>query len=141
MCADRSQPASFSEPAPAVDATQQIRLSVFAGPGSPTRFGRQQREHHVCKDQPRSPRIYAADGGLMSYGIDAIDLFRRGASYIVAPLGQGGIGRGENAGHIGRIDDLLSDQLVHHSKTSSGKSGRGGTLPTRRWQSWSSRQS
>jgi putative ABC transport system substrate-binding protein len=27
-------------------------------------------------------RFYAADGGLMSYGIDTIDLFRRGASYI-----------------------------------------------------------
>jgi hypothetical protein len=33
MCADRSQSVAFSEPAPAptVDATQQIRLSVFAG--------------------------------------------------------------------------------------------------------------
>jgi putative tryptophan/tyrosine transport system substrate-binding protein len=27
-------------------------------------------------------RFYAADGGLMSYGIDTVDLFRRGASYV-----------------------------------------------------------
>jgi putative ABC transport system substrate-binding protein len=26
-------------------------------------------------------RFYATDGGLMSYGIDTVDLFRRGASY------------------------------------------------------------
>jgi len=27
-------------------------------------------------------RFYATDGGLMSYGIDTVDLFRRGASYV-----------------------------------------------------------
>jgi len=27
-------------------------------------------------------RFYATDGGLMSYGIDTIDLFRRSASYV-----------------------------------------------------------
>jgi putative tryptophan/tyrosine transport system substrate-binding protein len=27
-------------------------------------------------------RIYATDGGLMSYGFDSLDLFRRGASYV-----------------------------------------------------------
>jgi putative ABC transport system substrate-binding protein len=27
-------------------------------------------------------RFYAADGGLMSFGIDSADLFRRGASYV-----------------------------------------------------------
>ena len=27
-------------------------------------------------------RFYATDGGLMSYGVDTVDLFRRGASYI-----------------------------------------------------------
>ena len=27
-------------------------------------------------------RFYATDGGLMSYGIDTVDLFRRSASYV-----------------------------------------------------------
>ena len=27
-------------------------------------------------------RLYAIDGGLMSYGFDSFDLFRRGASYV-----------------------------------------------------------
>jgi putative ABC transport system substrate-binding protein len=27
-------------------------------------------------------RLYATDGGLMSYGFDSRDLFRRGASYV-----------------------------------------------------------
>jgi putative ABC transport system substrate-binding protein len=35
-------------------------------------------------------RFYATDGGLMSYGIDTIDLFRRSASYVDRIL------RGEN---------------------------------------------
>jgi ABC-type uncharacterized transport system substrate-binding protein len=27
-------------------------------------------------------RVFAVNGGLISYGVDAVDLFRRGASYI-----------------------------------------------------------
>jgi putative ABC transport system substrate-binding protein len=29
-----------------------------------------------------SLRVFAASGGLVSYGVDATDLFRRGASYV-----------------------------------------------------------
>jgi ABC-type uncharacterized transport system substrate-binding protein len=39
-------------------------------------------------------RFYATDGGLMSYGIDTVDLFRRGASYIDRIL------KGENPGEL-----------------------------------------
>jgi putative ABC transport system substrate-binding protein len=39
-------------------------------------------------------RFYATDGGLMSYGVDTVDLFRRGASYIDRIL------KGENPGEL-----------------------------------------
>ena len=39
-------------------------------------------------------RFYATDGGLMSYGIDTVDLFRRGASYVDRIL------KGENPGAL-----------------------------------------
>jgi putative tryptophan/tyrosine transport system substrate-binding protein len=39
-------------------------------------------------------RFYATDGGLMSYGIDTVDLFRRGASYVDRIL------KGENPGEL-----------------------------------------
>ena len=50
-------------------------------------------------DQRQLPAIYAfrffpEDGGLMSYGIDRVDLYRRAASYVDRIL------RGENPGNL-----------------------------------------
>jgi putative tryptophan/tyrosine transport system substrate-binding protein len=55
-------------------------------------------------------RFYAADGGLMSYGIDTIDLFRRGASYIDRIL------KGENPGAL-PVQAPVKFELVINLKT------------------------
>jgi ABC-type uncharacterized transport system substrate-binding protein len=55
-------------------------------------------------------RFYAADGGLMSYGIDTIDLFRRGASYIDRIL------KGENPAAL-PVQAPVKFELVINLKT------------------------
>jgi putative ABC transport system substrate-binding protein len=55
-------------------------------------------------------RFYAADGGLMSYGIDTIDLFRRGASYIDRVL------KGENPAAL-PVQAPVKFELVINLKT------------------------
>jgi putative tryptophan/tyrosine transport system substrate-binding protein len=54
--------------APAVNAVQRNRILLLAARSRlPAIYGF---------------RFYATDGGLMSYGIDTVDLFRRSASYV-----------------------------------------------------------
>jgi putative ABC transport system substrate-binding protein len=55
-------------------------------------------------------RFYAADGGLLSYGIDTIDLFRRGASYIDRIL------KGENPAAL-PVQAPIKFELVVNLKT------------------------
>jgi putative ABC transport system substrate-binding protein len=55
-------------------------------------------------------RFYAADGGLMSYGIDTIDLFRRSASYIDRIL------KGENPAAL-PVQAPVKFELVINLKT------------------------
>jgi putative tryptophan/tyrosine transport system substrate-binding protein len=55
-------------------------------------------------------RFYAIDGGLMSYGIDTVDLFRRGASYVDRIL------KGENPGEL-PVQAPTKFELVINLKT------------------------
>jgi putative ABC transport system substrate-binding protein len=55
-------------------------------------------------------RFYAADGGLMSYGIDTVDLFRRGAAYVDRIL------KGESPGEL-PVQAPTKFELVINLKT------------------------